>query len=907
MKELSPEQWGRIDTLFEKVLQNPPGKRYRFLNEMCRDDTALFNELKKLLEIHDEASLILGDSVTEFISPIIAGLADAPVKNLDTQDSDYTDLPPGKTIGMYKISEKIDRGGMGDIYLVYRTDQLYDHPVALKVMRGRINQHDRLRQFEAERKILASLDHPNIARLYDGGISDEGQPYFVMEYVEGEPLDQYCAKQKCTIAEKIQLFLKICLAVGYAHQNLVVHRDLKPSNILVKANGTVKLLDFGIAKFLSEETSGGNPEKSDHFLSLAYASPEQLASENLTTTSDVFSLGVIFYKLLTGSYPFPSRTPLKRNLPDLEIPALPSESILNNTDYQTADQPIASKKISKMLAGDLDAIAIKALKNNPAERYQSTEQLIEDIRRYEQKMPVLAVPGTTGYRLKKFIYRRAAGFTTSVIALFLLAAFTITLIFQQSETLKERNIALIERDKAAEIATFLEELLASADPSYGTERTDTLRIRDLLQSGTERVRRELDGQPSIQAQLMNVLGNVYSNLGNYDESRPLLEQALQIRASLHASDHPDIAESLNSLGSMLHKSGEYDTAAEHAKRALDMRLRLFGPLHEDVAKSYTTLANVKNTTGNYDEAETLYRESLSINTQLNHKPTKSRAISTANLATILQRKGNLDEAEAFHREALNMYHVVLSKDHPLIATSSNNLSLLLTERGFFDEALPFARNAFEMRQSLYGEQHPQSLSSMNNLASILADLGDLENAEKLYIRSLELRKMQHGEMSMPVAVGYNNLASLLRNDGRYNDATPLFKKATEIAVSVLGLDHSNVGILTSNLAGSLRLEGKLAEANQHYTSALSLLQETLSDDHPSTARVKIGLAKCLTDQGSFERAEVLITEGYDVLQEKGSNLQIAHEAFIKLYTAWNRPEDVAIYQNLLTSTEVVYN
>lgn len=905
MKELSPEQWSRIDTLFERALQRPPGGRMRFIEEMSGDDTELRNELATLIEIHEEAGQILGDSVTGFADPLIPGMAEASFQTIDKpgSDADYADLLPGSVIGMYQVREMIGRGGMGQIYLAYRTDNLYDQPVAIKVMKARLNDDDTLRKFDAERKILASLDHPNIARLYDGGVSSKGLPYFVMEYVKGEPVDQYCNQQKCTLKERIQLFLTICNAVGFAHQNLVVHRDLKPSNILVKADGTVKLLDFGIATLLSEDesTNGG------HFLSLAYASPEQLAGSKITTTSDVFSLGVILYKLLTGVYPLSDRRPGRKEFTDEDHPELPSEAILKPVNTLVSGLNISANEWSGKLAGDLDAIIMKALRTYPADRYSATEQLSDDIRRYENQLPVYARAATTGYRLQKFIGRHKAGFAASVAAILLLALFTGALIFQQAQTVSERNTAMLERDKATEIATFLEELLASADPSYGTERADTLRIRDLLQSGTERVRRELAGQPVIQAQMLIVLGDVYRNLGNYEEARLLLERSMQIRESLHEGDHPDVAESLNSFGALSSQTGEYDAASEYLNRALEMRLRLFGNVHKDVVKSYTTLANLKQTTGDYDEAEKLYREALSINNQLSGEPDKNTATSMANLATILQRKGNLDEAEQYHRQALSIYETVLSGDHPLIATSSNNLALLLTERGMFEQALPFARKALEMRKNLYGEQHPEVLTSLNNLASLLADIGNVEEAEELYFRSLELRRIQHGDESMAVAVAYNNLGTLFRKTGRYNDSVPLFRKAAETAGRVLGTDHPSVGIITGNLAGSLRLQGFIDEAEQHYTSALNLLQRTLTDDHPSTARLKIGLGECLTDRGSYQQAEQLIREGSDLLREKGSNLRVAHEAFVNLYRAWDRPDDAAMYQEFLTGTATIEN
>ncbi len=903
MKELSPERWKKIDTLLEKALTLAPDRRVDYIRKQSGMDSTLFAELKKLIEVHEEAGRILGDSVTEFVAPLLSDLGEKPAdKKKDREETDFTDFPVGTIIGSYMITEKIDRGGMGDIYLARRADELYEQKVAIKILRAGLDSQDILRRFRQERQVLASLDHPNIAHLYDGGITAKGRPWFVMEYVDGIPIDQYCDQQQCSVSERILLFLNVCKAVGYAHQNLVVHRDLKPSNILVKSDGTVKLLDFGISKILSDEPESDSyikTKQEGRFLSFGYASPEQIAGDKITTASDVFSLGVVLYNLITGQLPFERKSAHNRSVDYDQLPPWPSNTVQNRDQAYYSSRNTSAADLAGQLKGDLDTIIMMALHIDPQRRYGTIDQLNDDLQRHMKHLPVSAQPDSVTYRLHKFIQRHQTGFITSVAGIVTLIGFIGLLIFQQSQIETERNTALLERDKAIEITMFLEDLLAASDPAFGTNRADTMRVRDFLAIGTDRIQQELESQPAIQAQMFNVLGNVNRKLGLYEESRPLLDQALELRSSLYTGDHPEIAESMNSLGNLLHKTGDLESSEQFLEDALNMRMRLFGEKHEDVGESYTSFANLTHTSGDYDKAEELYRKALLIHMQVYGESDRKTAVAISNLATILQRKGELDEAEALHQQALEIYESILGDEHPLIATSSNNLAQLYSERGEFNKAESYARRALTIRRSLFGEEHPELLSSLNNLAAVLADQGNYEEAEELYHISLELRKKQHGDHSMPVAVALNNLAALFKNSGRHDEAVPLYNESIQIAQEILGKEHPSVGILSANLGAALRLQGYLDEAEIQYKTALDIMQKTLPADHPSLARTKIGLGYCRTDRNMFAEAESLITEGYMTLQEKGSDLTVAYEAFIHLYETWNNPLERQKYQDLL--------
>jgi serine/threonine-protein kinase len=830
----------------------------------------------------------------------LVAAAQSSVTSVQDDVAGFSDLAEGSVIGTYRILGELGRGGMGDIYLAERTDGLHDQQVAIKVLRAGLDSRDILKRFNQERQVLASLDHPNIARLYDGGMTQNGRPWFVMEYVDGIPIDRFCDENNYSVSERLHLFSTVCNAVGFAHQNLVVHRDLKPSNILVKEDGTVKLLDFGIAKLIADEFDPNDPgskitRREDRFISPDYASPEQVNGEAIRTASDLFSLGVILYKLLTGRLPFSRKNEFSRAADYSKTPELPSKSAESHKEPSMKSFVDGASK----LKGDLDTIILKALRLEPARRYSTTDQLVDDIERYLNHLPVAARPDSITYRTNKFIKRHKTGVALSLVSILLGIGFIVTLLHQNSLINAERVIAISERDKAMEVSAFLEDLFAASDPAFGTTRADTLRVRDYLVQGADYVRRDLNSQPAVQAQMLDVLGNVHMELGLLEESEPLLEEALNIRASLFTGDHPDIAESMNSLGEWLHHSGELEKAEENLTESLEMRLRLFGENHQDVGKSYTTLANLTNTKGDYARAEELYRLAVDVFTNLHGQYHRKTGAATANLATILQRQGKIDQAELMHLQALDIYDQVLDNNHPLIATSSNNLSQLLTEQGNFVDAERHARRALSIRQSLYGDEHPETLSSLNNVASILADIGNMDEAKEMYLKSLELRKQVHGETSMAVAVALNNLASLYKRTDEHSDAELFYKEAITIAQEVLGSEHPSVGIIGANLGASLRLLGKQKEAETYYQSSLTILQRTLPADHPSLARTKIGYGYILADRENFDEAEQLMKEGYETLKEKGSSLTVAYEAFIHLYELTGNTDEQQRYESLL--------
>ncbi|MEE8536601.1 MAG: serine/threonine-protein kinase, partial [Acidobacteriota bacterium] len=512
---MTPERWHQIEELYQGALDLAANERPAYLERACGHDTALRQEIDSLLATHDEAPSFLE-------TPLIAWPPDEPL------------MPPETHVGPYKLLRPLGRGGMGQVYLATRAGEVFRQYVALKVIRRGLDTEDILRRFRAEQQILATLHHANIAHLIDGGVTDDGQSYLVMEYVEGTPITTYCDGRQMTLEERVLLFRQVCEAVHHAHRNLVVHRDLKPSNILVTVEGVPKLLDFGIAKLLDPVASGMSvptTQADGRVMTPEYASPEQVRGETITTASDVYALGVLLYELLVGRRPyhFERRTPqeIERVICKQE-PEPPSAVLEKAVDGQPTDgtpPPMKPDEIStargmtverlrRRLNGDLDTIVLKALRKEPERRYASAQQLAEDLGRYLAGLPVLARPDTATYRAQKFVRRHRVGVAMTLIVVSLLLSFSVVSAVQSAEIRAKAEDVAQERDRAEEVIEFLVALFETPDPKVS--KGNTVTARELLETGAARVEADLKEQPEVQADMMTVMSRVYRSLGLYD-------------------------------------------------------------------------------------------------------------------------------------------------------------------------------------------------------------------------------------------------------------------------------------------------------------------------------------------------------------------------------------------------------
>jgi serine/threonine-protein kinase len=848
----------------------------------------------------------------------------------------------GLRIGSYQVLRRLGEGGMGTVYLAARADQEFRKHVAIKVIRKGMDSAEIVARFRRERQILAALDHPGIARLFDGGTTGDGLSYFVMEYIPGRPLGEYCDTHGLSIRERLLLFRSICAAVQYAHQNLVIHRDLKPANVLVTADGSPRLLDFGIAKLL-------NPDALDveapptatgmHVMTPAYASPEQVRGEPLTTATDVYSLGVVLYELLTGRRPYDLKTgshmEVVRAVCEQE-PARPS-TVVTGAD-EDSHRVVASRgagtpqRLNRLLRGDLDNIVLMAMRKEPQRRYASVQALSDDIGRYLDGYPVWAHTPSWSYRAGKYVRLHAAGVSAAAAVFLLLLAFAVTATFQNARIRRER-------DTADQVTKLLVSLFDVNAPE--TARGERVTAREILDRGARRVRGELKDQPEVRAKLLCTIGDIYGKLGLYDEAQPLLDESLRIRTALHGRDDASVVESLQRIGGVLAGRGLYAEAESALREALAIRRRLGPARSPDVAEGLRSLASVLEKQRKLDEAEALLREALAIHREALGGGHPDVASDLSSLALVLTDRGRLDEAEKLQREALAIDRNALGADHPGLATDLGTLATALYYKGQLEEAEKLFREALAVNRKALGEEHPDVATGMNNLAVVLLGTGRLDEAEKLYREALAIHRKALGDGHPSVAEDLNNLGNTLHEGGRLDEAEALHREALAIDEKALGDGHPTVAIDRNNLASILVEKGRPAEAEPLYRSALAINRKVLGEHHPGVAinmthiaevllaqgkpgeavstleavlafpeemlpaehRARLGarslLGACLTAMKRYEEAEKALREAWSAQSKPGMGGRgraRTHQRILELYAAWGRKDEAEAFR-----------
>jgi len=861
-----------------------------------------------------------------------------PTSVLPTEDDDVR----GLRIGSYQVLRRLGEGGMGTVYLAARADQEFRKHVAIKVIRKGMDSAEIVARFRRERQILAALDHPNIAKLFDGGTTGDGLSYFVMEYIPGRPLGEYCDSHGLGIRERLLLFRSICSAVQYAHQNLVIHRDLKPGNILVTTDGTPRLLDFGIAKLL-------NPDALDveapptatgmHVMTPAYASPEQVRGDPLTTASDVYSLGVVLYELLTGRRPYDLRTGSHMEVFRVvceQEPVKPS-TVVTGRDEES-HRAVASRgagtpqKLNRLLRGDLDNIVLMAMRKEPQRRYPSVQALSEDIGRYLDGYPVSAHPPSWSYRAGKYVRLHAAGVSAVAAVFLLLVAFGVTATVQNARIRRER-------DTADQVTKLLVSLFDVNAPE--TARGERVTAREILDRGARRIQGELKGQPDVRATLLGTIGDIYGKLGLYDAAQPLLDESLRLRTELHGrgdasvvesqqrigsvlagkgrydeaervlrealetrkrlvpSRHPDVADDLRSLALVLEKQRKLDEAESLLREALAIHKEALGGGHHGVASDLSALALVLTDRGRLDEAEKLQREALAIDRSALGADHPGLAADLSTLATTLYYKGQLEEAERLFREALDVNRKALGEEHPDVATGMNNLAVVLLGTGRLDEAERLYRDALAVHRKTLGDGHPSVAEDLNNLGNTLHERGRLDEAERLHREALAIDEKALGDGHPTVAIDRNNLASVLAEKGRPAEAEPLFRSALAINRKVLGEHHPGVAINMTHIAEVLLAQGKPAEAAAQLSPIEAFPLEMLPSDHRARVGARSLLGACLTAQRKYAEAEKVLLEAFAAQSKPGMGSRApgkTRQRILDLYEAWGRPDQAKAFR-----------
>ncbi len=904
MKTLSPDRWHQIDALLDEVLDLDAEARMAFLDRACADDPDLRRAVERLLASETKVPDFLSDQAVDFATPM---LPDEP------EDTEGDEAVAGRRVGPYRIVREIAHGGMGRVYLAERADGAFEQQVALKLLR--VDAAEVRPRFQAERQILASLSHPHIAQLFDGGVTDDGRPYLAMEYVAGDPVDTYCDAHQLSVRDRLHLVAEVGEAVHHAHRNLVVHRDLKPSNILVgdTEEGTpqVKLLDFGIAKLLDEDGAPGAApltQTGQRWMTPEYAAPEQVRGEAITTATDVYQLGVVLYELLAGSRPFDRHTggthAVERAILEVE-PAKPSTAALGASEAGEVARIAEARatepeKLRRTLHGDLDTIVLKALAKEPEARYASAEAFVEDIRRYLAGLPVEARRPTLGYRARRFVQRHRWGVAAAVAFALLLVGYAATLTVQSAQVREALAQARLEADKAEQVTAFMMGLFESNDPTEALG--DTLSVRDVLEQAIVRAE-AWNEQPAVKAQMLDLVGRVYLELGDYEQARPLLDEALAMRERLWGREHEEVAETLTNLGHLLRGTSDYDEAEAQYREALAIRRTVFGTEHPDVALSLGHVSSVLGDKGEYETAEALQQQALTMQRRLLGENHLTIASSLSSLALLEQEQGDFDSAEARYREVLAMKRQQLDPEHPEIAQTLTNLGNLLRLQRAHDEAETMLREALAIKTKVYGAEHIRTTATINNLGLVLVRKGDYEAAESLYREALATNRRLVGDDHPDVTMVLNNLATLFMADGRFDEAEPVLREVLALRRKRWPEGHPDVALSLNNLAFFFHRMDRFAEARPHYEEVIAINERLVGAEHPRTQSTKRSLAYLLFQMGDYAASEPLMLETYRVLEaEQGvehERTQIVLERLVGLYEAWGRSAQADPYRALL--------
>ena len=862
-----PAGWAAVSALFDELLQLPEADRPAWLDALLGRNPGQHASLLRLLAADAAAaeSAFLGSPAV-----VRAIEQDDAVTDEGSGAARNEDATPegGTPIGPYRLLKLIGEGGMGEVWLAEQSTPVR-RQVALKLIKAGMDTRQVIARFEAERQALAVMDHPTIAKVFDAGETASGRPYFVMEYVPGEPINTYCDRQRLTTTERISLFVQVCEGVQHAHQKGIIHRDLKPTNILVETRedkALPRIIDFGVAKATAQQLTEktlvtelgamiGTPE---------YMSPEQaeVSGLDVDTRTDVYSLGVVLYELLVGALPFDSRVlrsaafdEVRRLIREVDPPR-PSERATSPgpaTLESAKNRRTEPGRLAGLLRGDLDWITMKALEKDRTRRYGSPSELAADLGRHLENLPVNAGPPSVAYRARKFVRRHRFGVAAVTLIALSVVAGTIGTSFAllrarraEAAARQEAETARQETQTAKQVSDFMRDLFRLADPAQS--RGAKLTVREALDRGAERIDKDLAAQPAVHARLLGVLAGVYQNLAEFEPAERLFQEALAIRRSALLDDKAGLAALLNQLAWLYYVRNDFDKSIPLAREALAIQEAL--PEKDDhvYASTLHTLASILDTSGDHAQAATYFERTLALCERAFGPESVEVARSLNSLAIVHRSMGDFKGARAYYDRALAIAPKTIGEDHPHAMAWLNNLGSLLYYMGEYEESRKLDEKCLALRERVFGPDHPDVAQSLENLGACDIELKEPQKAVPLCRRAAEIFRKAYGDDNLDTMDALQCVGDSLADLGTTREAEEIFKRIVKTSEAHPGNGDSTLGFALLSLGELETQERRFNEARQTLARALALREKT--DGKASAA-----YAECLAASAQLRAAE----------------------------------------------------